>query len=94
MFDPSGSIMVLEKKKTSLTKAIIGGSIGNMMEGFDYGLYAYFATSISAQFFPSKDRLTSLMLTFIIFGVGFFARPLGGIIAGRMADQVDESKCC
>lgn len=75
-------------KKGSLGKAVFGGSIGNMLEWYDYGIYGYFAPIISNQFFPSKDPLTSLMLTFIVFGVGFFSRPLGGVVFGRMADRL------
>ena len=74
--------------KQSMVKAVLAGSIGNALEWFDYGLYGYFATMISANFFPSKDGLTSLMLTFIVFGVGFVMRPLGGLVFGHYADRV------
>ena len=74
--------------KQSMVKAVLAGSIGNALEWFDYGLYGYFATMISANFFPAKDGLTSLMLTFIVFGVGFVMRPLGGLVFGHYADRV------
>lgn len=76
----------------SMAKAILAGSIGNALEWFDYGLYGYFAAIISSLFFPSKDSLTSLMLTFIVFGVGFVMRPLGGLIFGHYADKAGRRK--
>lgn len=74
--------------KSSMAKAVLAGSVGNALEWFDYGLYGYFAAIISSQFFPSKDPITALMLTFIVFGVGFVMRPIGGLIFGHYADKV------
>ncbi|MHC1745738.1 MAG: MFS transporter [Negativicutes bacterium] len=74
--------------KSSMAKAVLAGSVGNALEWFDYGLYGYFAAIISSQFFPSKDPVTALMLTFIVFGVGFVMRPIGGLIFGHYADRV------
>jgi len=74
--------------KSSMVKAVLAGSVGNALEWFDYGLYGYFAAIISSQFFPSKDPVTALMLTFIVFGVGFVMRPIGGLIFGHYADKV------
>ncbi len=84
----NGSGNLKPRKTSSMPRAIVAGSIGNALEWYDYGLYGYFAGSISLQFFPSKDPLTALMLSFIIFGVGFVMRPLGGLIFGRYADKV------
>ena len=42
------------KKKASLAKAVFSGSLGNMLEWFDYGLYGYFAVIISAEFFAAS----------------------------------------
>ncbi|QDR81722.1 MFS transporter [Sporomusa termitida] len=69
-------------------KAVLAGSIGNALEWFDYGLYGYFASIISSQFFSSQDPVTALMLAFIVFGVGFVMRPVGGLIFGHYADRV------
>ncbi|SFG78783.1 MFS transporter, MHS family, proline/betaine transporter [Desulfotomaculum arcticum] len=76
-----------EKKKTFLG-AVIAGSAGNIMEWFDYSLYAYFASAISINFFPADDPLVSLILAFVVFGAGFVARPLGGFIFGHYADKI------
>ena len=64
---------VQEEKRSggAMAKAVLAGSVGNALEWFDYGLYGYFASIISSQFFSSKDPVTALMLSFIVFGVGF-----------------------
>lgn len=72
----------------SMFKAVVAGSIGNALEWFDYGLYGYFASIVSSQFFSSKDPITALMLSFIVFGVGFVMRPVGGLVFGHYADKV------
>jgi MHS family proline/betaine transporter-like MFS transporter len=77
-----------ETSSSSMFKAVLAGSIGNALEWFDYGIYGYFAAIISTEFFASKDPITALMLSFIVFGVGFVMRPVGGLIFGHYADRV------
>jgi MFS transporter, MHS family, proline/betaine transporter len=67
-------------------RAIWAASIGNLMEWYDFGVYAYLATLIAAKFFPSTDPTASLLSAFAAYGVGFLARPLGGIVIGRLGD--------
>lgn len=67
-------------------KAIYAASIGNLLEWYDFGVYAYLATLIAAKFFPGTDPTASLLAAFAAYGVGFLARPLGGIVIGRMGD--------
>lgn len=75
------------KKQVSLAKAVFSGSLGNMLEWFDYGLYGYFAVIISTEFFTSEDPMVALILSFMTFGVGFLVRPIGGILIGAYADK-------
>jgi MHS family proline/betaine transporter-like MFS transporter len=67
-------------------KAIWAAAIGNMLEWYDFGVYAYLATQMAAKFFPSSDATASLLAAFAAYGVGFLARPLGGIVIGRLGD--------
>jgi len=67
-------------------KAIAAACIGNMLEWYDFGVYAYLATLLALKFFPGTDNTAALLATFAAYGVGFLARPLGGIIIGRMGD--------
>ena len=55
-------MVATEKKKTSLDRAVFSGSLGNMLEWFDYGLYGYFAAIISADFFVADDPIVGLLL--------------------------------
>jgi MHS family proline/betaine transporter-like MFS transporter len=67
--------------------AVGAGVVGNVLEWFDYGIYGTLAAVISSVFFPSKDPITSLLLTFVVFGVGFIVRPLGALVFGHIADK-------
>lgn len=67
-------------------KAILAATIGNVMEWYDFGIFGFLAGSLAMNFFPKDDPRTSLLNTFLIFGVGLVFRPLGGIVIGRMGD--------
>jgi len=66
--------------------AVVAASLGNVLEWFDFAVYGFFAAVIGKQFFPTGDESTELLAAFAAFGVGFLARPLGGIIIGRIGD--------
>jgi MHS family proline/betaine transporter-like MFS transporter len=68
-------------------QAIAAAVIGNVLEWYDFSVYAFVATIIAKQFFPAGNDLAALLSTFAAFGIGFLARPLGGIVIGRMADR-------
>lgn len=63
------------------------GSAGNMVEWYDWFVYSSFATYFAASFFPSGDSTAQLMNTAGIFAVGFFMRPVGGWLLGRIGDR-------
>ncbi len=68
-------------------KSVVSSLIGNILEWYEYTLYAYFATVISALFFPSHDTFVSMILTFSTFAVGLAARPIGGLVFGYIGDK-------
>ncbi|MET7888786.1 MFS transporter [Streptomyces avermitilis] len=68
-------------------KTIWVGSAGNMVEWFDWFVYASFATYFAGAFFPDDNPTARLMNTAGIFAVGFFMRPVGGWLLGRVADR-------
>lgn len=69
-------------------KRIIGSAIlGNIVEYYDFGMYAVFASTIGKLFFPANDNFIQLMLAFSVFAFGFLMRPLGGIIFGYIGDR-------
>jgi MHS family proline/betaine transporter-like MFS transporter len=73
--------------KSQRKRAIVAGVIGNVLEWYDFGVYGYFVTTISGLFFPTSDPLSSLLLTFAVFGVGFVMRPIGSIVFGIYGDR-------
>jgi MFS transporter, MHS family, proline/betaine transporter len=78
--------------KAMLRKAVVAGSIGNVMEWYDWSIYGFYASIISKQFFPSVDPLASLLMTFAVFAVGFLMRPLGSLFFGPYGDRVGRRK--
>nr|WP_314499012.1 MFS transporter [uncultured Chryseobacterium sp.] len=73
-------------------KAIVGGSIGNLVEWYDWYAYAAFAIYFSNSFFPESDLNAQLMNTAGIFFVGFLMRPIGGWMFGSIADKIGRKK--
>ncbi|MFI7353909.1 MFS transporter [Streptomyces avidinii] len=74
-----------ERRKRRL--ALVGGSLGNLVEWYDWFVYASFAIYFADSFFPNDNPTTQLMNTAGIFAVGFLMRPVGGWILGRAADR-------
>jgi len=60
--------------------------MGNVLEWYDFIIYAFLAKTIAVKFFPDEDETAGLLNTFAAFGVGFLARPLGAAIIGRIGD--------
>ena len=75
-----------EQLKT-VRKAAVASFIGNFVEWFDYASYGYLATIIAAVFFPPEDPAAGLLMTFAVFAISFFIRPIGGIIWGNIGDK-------
>lgn len=67
-------------------RALIAAVMGNVLEWYDFAVYGFFATIIAKQFFSAADDVTALLSAFATFGIGFAARPLGGIVIGRIGD--------
>jgi MHS family alpha-ketoglutarate permease-like MFS transporter len=70
-----------------ILRNIIGGSAGNLVEWFDWYVYAAFALYFAHAFFPESDRTAQLLQTAAIFAVGFIMRPLGAWLMGIYADH-------
>ncbi|MBH3413702.1 MULTISPECIES: MFS family transporter [Pseudomonas] len=67
--------------------AIVGASSGNLVEWFDFYVYAFSAIYFAASFFPSDDPTVQLLNTAGVFAAGFLMRPIGGWLFGRLADR-------
>ncbi|CAO4183017.1 MFS family transporter [Methylorubrum extorquens] len=68
--------------------AIVGSSSGNLVEWYDFYCYAFFALYFAPVFFPEGDDTSQLLKSAAVFAVGFFMRPIGGWLFGRIADRL------
>jgi MHS family proline/betaine transporter-like MFS transporter len=67
---------------------IAAGTIGNVLEWYDFAIYGYFAAPIGRQFFPQEDAVAQLLSAFGVFAIGYLMRPLGGVLVGHIGDTV------
>jgi MHS family proline/betaine transporter-like MFS transporter len=67
-------------------RAVIATSIGNALEWYDFSVYAFFAVFIGRAMFPNSNETSQTLASFVAFGLGFIARPLGALIIGNYGD--------
>jgi MHS family alpha-ketoglutarate permease-like MFS transporter len=68
-------------------RSIFGGSIGNLIEWYDFYVYNFFALYFAKSFFPNAGPTVQLLNTFGIYALGFLIRPVGGWVLGVYADR-------
>jgi MHS family alpha-ketoglutarate permease-like MFS transporter len=73
-------------------RSIIGGSLGNLVEWYDWYVYSAFSLYFAAAFFPAKNATAQLLNTAGIFAIGFLMRPVGGWLMGAYADKHGRKK--
>lgn len=76
-----------EEARPGLWRSVLAAAAGNVLEWYDFTVYAYMAPYIAEKFFPQDDPLTGLLAVFATFGLGFVVRPLGGILIGEQGDR-------
>jgi len=79
--------MAAVKPRQTVGRAVVAATVGNMLEWYDFTIYAAFALPISKAFFPADNEVVSLLLSFVTFGLGFVARPFGAAFLGGYADR-------
>lgn len=72
---------------SSTRRVIVAGTIGNVLEWYDFAVYGYFAAAIGRAFFPLEDSVAQILAAFGIFAVGFLMRPVGGAVIGSIGDK-------
>ncbi len=60
---------------------------GTIVENYDYSLYGFCAAIIATHFFPQSDPTVALLQTFGVFATGSMAKPIGGLLFGRLGDR-------
>jgi MHS family proline/betaine transporter-like MFS transporter len=71
-----------------LRRVTLAGSLGVFVEFFDYGIYGFLAPVIATVFFAGQGSTAALLMTYGVFALTFFFRPLGGFALGYLADRV------
>jgi MHS family alpha-ketoglutarate permease-like MFS transporter len=71
----------------SRIRSIFSGSVGNLVEWYDWYVYSAFALYFAPAFFPKGNLTAQLLNSAAIFAVGFLMRPLGGWLMGIYADR-------
>lgn len=75
------------RTEKAIISNVLKGSLGNLVEWFDWYVYAAFAIYFAPVFFPSHDKTAELLSTAAVFAIGFLMRPLGSLLLGKYADQ-------
>ena len=76
-----------QNARATRLRAVMGGSIGNLVEWYDWYIYSAFSLYFSRVFFPPGSPTAQLLNSAAIFALGFLMRPLGGWLLGRYADR-------
>ena len=76
----------------TLRRVVSAGVIGNVLEWYDFAVYGFFTPILAAQFFPSEDRVVSLLAAFATFAVGFLMRPVGAALFGHIGDRYGRAR--
>src|SRR3954467_12871173 len=67
---------------------IFASSLGTVFEWYDFYIFGSLAVFFSKLFFPQNNETAALLSTLALFGVGFFVRPFGALVFGRIGDLV------
>lgn len=68
-------------------RLLVLASLGGALDYFDFAVYGIFARYIAGAFFPTTDPTVSILLVFLVYAVGYFARPLGAFILSHFGDK-------
>jgi MHS family alpha-ketoglutarate permease-like MFS transporter len=76
-----------QAQRRKALRSIVGGSLGNFVEWYDWYVYSAFSVYFASRFFPAGDQTAQLLSTAAIFAVGFLVRPIGAWLMGTYADH-------
>lgn len=86
--EPGAPRAYTSEEKRHRIFAIMAASSGNLVEWFDFYVYAFSALYFAPAFFPRSDPTAQLLNTAGVFAAGFLMRPIGGWLFGRIADRM------
>ncbi|GBL55650.1 putative proline/betaine transporter [Pseudomonas citronellolis] len=80
-------MMQTSSRAVSRNHQVAAAVIGNALEWYDFIVYGFLSSLIARLFFPAESAYASLLMALATFGVGFFMRPVGGVLLGMYADR-------
>lgn len=78
--------------RPQVRRAVTAAALGNTMEWFDFGVYAYLAGTMGKVFFPSSSPGAQVVAAFATFAAAFLVRPLSGLVFGPLGDRIGRQK--
>lgn len=78
--------------KSMMRRAVSGMVVGNTMEWYDVGVYGYLAVTMGKVFLPTAEPSVQILFSLGVFAATYVARPLGGIVFGRLGDRLGRQK--
>jgi MFS family permease len=86
---PNDSSIPDQSHRPNLVRAVIASTVGTAIEWYDFFLFSTMAGLVFAkEFFPNSDPLVGTLNAFLIYAVGFIARPIGALIFGHYGDRM------
>ncbi len=86
--------MEAPRTSVSIVRVVLASFIGTTIEWYDFFLYGTAAALVFPRlFFPEYDPMTGTMAAFGTYAVGFFARPVGGVVFGHFGDRMGARAC-
>lgn len=69
-------------------KIVVLSSMGGMLEFYDFTIYGLFSVYFASQFFPNHNQSLSIIASYVVFVIGYIARPIGGVIFSHIGDEI------
>lgn len=88
---PYGENLSTGERKT-LRRAIAASAMGNAIEWYDYGIYAYLIAAVGDNFFPGTNQAAKTLSAFALFAVPFVVRPFGAALFGTLGDRLGRQR--
>lgn len=91
-YPPAPTVRTAAARRGTARRALLAGSVGNLVEWYEFGVYGCLATVIAANFFTPGASGTggaeALVATYASFALAFFFRPVGALLFGRLGDRL------
>ncbi len=90
--ETSGAVAAPAASLRAVRRTVLGGVVGSVVEFYEFAIYAVLAPVLAVVFFPAADPTTGLLSTLAVYGLAFFARPLGGLVWGSLGDRIGRKR--